>query len=228
MYGLSGNGGIDISHHLSEVSLTHLYLEFLNRCPRRFVDDLVDGHFDGAGILKHEVVVASFQRHRDNGLVPIISSYFLEVHFLNLTIHRRLHLSGFAAVTVAHANVVFSTLGQVLQLMAQGTIGIGLCLHKAQTGKVLVILCPPSGIGQFVVHTLAVHILGLDDNRAFIGFRLLGQFEFLCRQHVGLTVGGCTLTVDLHNNGTHVLDSHREGLVLGIIFLAVNGVAMSG
>ena len=160
--------------------------------------------------------------------MPIILRHFFKTNFLGRAIDCSLHLSSLIAVTIAHTDVVLPTLGQILQLMAQRTIGIGLCLHIAQTSKVLIVLRPPTRIGQFVINILTVHIFGLDNNRTSVWLWLFGQFKFLCRQHIGQTVSGSTLTIDLYDDGAHVSNGQRKGLGFGIILFTGNIIVMPG
>ena len=104
--------------------------------------------------------------------------------------------------------------------MTQGCTRTGLCLHIAHTGKVLIVLCPPSGMGQTDIDALIVHILGLDDDGTMIGRRLLGLTKSRFRQVVGETVGTLAGTGNRDGGRTHVLHTHTVGLRSGIIGLA--------
>ncbi len=190
MDGLSGLGRVYIGYDASELGVTHLHVELLLRGAYRLVDDLVDGHADGAGVLERQRIVAGVQRHvLQDGLVPVVLGHLLKADVMCRAVDGGLHVAGLAAIAVADADVILAALGQ-LQLVAQGAVGAGLCLDEAQTGKVHVVLCPPAGVRHAVVHTLAVHVLSLDDDGASVGFGLLGLLECRGGQDVGLAVGG--------------------------------------
>ena len=159
---------------MSEVSFTNLYFEFFRRRTHGLVDNLVDSHCDGATVLKYQRVGARPQCGFDNSLTPVVLSNLLKADVLSCAIDSSLHLTGLITITVSDTDIILTTLIQ-LQIMTQGTVRIGLCLNKAQTSEVLVVLCPPARVGQFVVNILTIHILGLNNDASFERFRLFGR-----------------------------------------------------
>ena len=63
--------------------------------------------------------------------MPIVLGHLFETDILSDAIDSGFHITSFAAITISHADLILTTLGQILQLMAQRTIGTGLCLNKA-------------------------------------------------------------------------------------------------
>ena len=103
--------------------------------------------------------------------MPVVNGNLLNSHILSRTIDGSLDITCLIAVAVADTDVILTCLRQ-LQLMAQRTIRTCLRHDKAQTGKVGILLCPPARIGQLMVYTLTIHVLGLDNDGTLVGFRL--------------------------------------------------------
>ena len=111
--------------------------------------------------------------------------------------------------------------------MTQGRSCIGLCLDIAHAGKVLIILCPPSGMSQTDIGTLIVHILGLNDDRSVVRLRLLGLSQGRIRQVIGESIGSLASTCNSDGGRSHVLHTNTIDFRIGIVGLANEGGRIS-